>query len=122
VTFNCLRFPLYNTVQSHRSLICGTLTSGQCKFDSGNSFTTSSRVCCFSFTCQLIATLVGLSTAYDVFTEKFKFKRMEVFLVFSLVDNFKQVMKINESKSVIRSIDCIKTLAGRFSSCFRLLH
>jgi hypothetical protein len=65
-----------------------------------------------SATTRSIAFLVASSTFYDFITKKFSIRRNEIFLVFSLIDNFRELMKINKSTSVVRSIDCIKTLAG----------
>lgn len=66
----------------------------------------------YSVVTRGISSAVILSTIYDIVSRKFEMERKEVFLVFSLVDNFKQLITINESKSVLKSVDCIKSLAG----------
>lgn len=58
-----------------------------------------------------IITLSTLSTLYDVYTRQ---KKKESFLIFSIVDNFKNLMKINESESAIRCIDGLKVISSKF--------
>jgi hypothetical protein len=63
-----------------------------------------------------IATLTVLSTLYDVFTRQFQLKSNDVFKTFSIVGNSEQLMKINESESVIHSIHGIKAISGDMNS------
>jgi hypothetical protein len=55
---------------------------------------------------------VFVSTIYDIYTKKLSSSRNEKLLVFSLNDNFEQLMKINDSSSVISCIDGLKAISG----------
>jgi hypothetical protein len=58
--------------------------------------------------------LTAVCTVYDIYSDKLKKKQNENLLMFSLASNFKQLVKINDSESMIRSVDAIKVIAGDF--------
>lgn len=58
------------------------------------------------------AILTTLSTAYDVYSEKFGWKQKKAFKAFSILFNYKELLKINKSDSVINCIDSIKVLSA----------
>jgi hypothetical protein len=64
------------------------------------------------FSLRTIGILVCLSTIYDIYSRRFGFKRRELFLAFSLPCNFRQLLVIKKSNSVIKCIDGLKALSG----------
>jgi hypothetical protein len=59
-----------------------------------------------------IGLLAALSTAYDYFTKKYRLPSKQILKSFSVTQNFKDLLKINESESMINCIDGLKTLSG----------
>lgn len=53
-----------------------------------------------------------LCTCYDIITSKLRREPKKVFTAFSLVSNFKSLMKINKSESAIKCIDGMKALSA----------
>lgn len=67
---------------------------------------------CFSLVFYIIGISTVLSTFYDVFTWSFQLKSRESLKACSVLSNFRQLMTINKSESVINCIDGLKVISG----------
>ena len=56
--------------------------------------------------------LTTLSTLFDIYHEQFGISGNKVLTIFSLQENFNELIKINDSTQTFHSINGLKTLAG----------